>query len=163
MDLLTIYNATLLHTKISVDGKDIEVEPKATKMVNVREMQKLISVSTLAKNFDGTITKNLIVIPKNGVSKIYITVSGIQTNLTAGKGIISNSSTTTAIIFVEVGSDGRRWPKCILTPGSFTEEIISAGGLWQVVTPERENVVIANFKVPKGVRSLNFDGERISV
>lgn len=161
MDLITIYNDMLIPVKVTVDGKEISMSPKSTKMANIRESSQDIRISSVAKNFDGSETKNLIVVTK-GFSKVYITPSGIHTNMTAGVGRLMNSDFKTAVIFVEMGSDGRRWPKCMLTPGSFSENILSDGGAWQIVTPERENVVLADIKVPKGARSLNFDGDVIS-
>ncbi len=155
---LIVRNATSLFQSLSINRNVLTLIPGAVKSV-ILTPDAFVDVSSKSKIYTGEILNHRAkFVFEKSLTTIYLTNFGIQTNLSAGDGAIKNTSNG-PIIFVEVDIDGRRWPKCMSTPGSTMKAVIVNGSTWEIVTPERENVVLAVIRVPKDARILTFDKE----
>lgn len=122
------------------------------------------TISSEATNFDGTVTKRSLRISRaTSIKKIYITEDGVHTDSSARHADLINISEI-PVIFIEIGSDGRRWPKMMVPPGNrCPTAVVAIGSTWEVVHPEREDRVLDRIKVHTLVDAIVFDGEILSV
>lgn len=161
---LIVKNASFLFQHVMINRNVLTLIPGASKSA-VLTASDMVDISSISKTYTGEPLKHRAKFSfDRSLTTIYLTNFGIQTNLSAGEGVIKNASNG-PVIFVEVDIDGRRWPRCMSTPGNTMKAVIVNGSTWEIVTPERENVVLAVVRVPKDARTLTFnkEGELVAV
>lgn len=155
---LIVKNATPLFQHVTINRNVLTLIPGASKSA-VLVPDAFVDVLSKSKTYTGeSLNRRAKFVFEKTLTTIYLTNFGIQTNLSAGEGVIKNTSNG-PVIFVEVDIDGRRWPKCMSTPGSTMKAVVVNGSTWEIVTPERENVILAVIRVPKDARVLTFDSK----
>jgi hypothetical protein len=151
LDVMEIENASSTPQKLSIGGKVTEVSPG-----NIARL--LIPSDSLLK-IEGNETKHVSFNdPK--INKVYITESGVTTNMTTERGSFINSSQR-AVQLIETGKDGKIFTKGFVGPGNKIDLLIPVGTLWNVIDPERKHS-LGSIKSNTSTRGFVYDGERLS-
>lgn len=94
------------------------------------------------------------------IDTIYLTDTGVSTNLTAEQGSFINSSFTPVQV-IEEGIDGEKWDRGFVGPGGKIKFLIPSGTLWHAADPERKNI-LGSLKSTRGAKGILYDGEKLS-
>jgi hypothetical protein len=154
---LTVHSSATLPKTLVVGASTTTINPGETKKIDVTPNMTIFS---LTKNYDGSITKNAIALGSlRGTASLFVTENAISSDRDVKIGNLINLSGF-PVIFLEVGTDGRRWPKCLVLPDSKSMGVVLVKGTtWECVHPERENLILGTAKFVTG--DIVFDGDRV--
>lgn len=158
--ILNVKNVSTIPKTVETGGKSLRIDPGESSRISISS-DDILNVKTV--NFDGSESNYKLSIPRDLPSEVYLTESGVGTNLTAKEGFLINHSNI-SIQFVEVGDDGRRWPKGLVGPDSMIKAIIPSGTSWQVINAERpdlENISLGSAKATLGTKKIVYDGQKL--
>jgi hypothetical protein len=152
-----VKNDSSLPKTVETGDKTFTIAPGESSRITVPSNAVL---TTTATNHDGSKNSHKITLDstkRTGI--VHLTDSTVSTNFNTKLGSLINESTK-AVKFVEVGKDGKRWPKGFVGPKSNVDNVtIPVSSTWQVVDPERSDIVLGSVKVSIGTRKLIYDGE----
>lgn len=148
LDVVTVKNKTQSPQTVITRGNNVVIAPGETSRITIPS-DSLLSINNSKLDLGG-----------ERINTIYITDTGISTNLTAEKGTFSNSSLV-PVQLVEEGIDGVKRNGGFVGPGSKIKLLIQPGILWYVLNPEHK-IVLGSLKTSRGSRGLLYDGEKLS-
>ena len=158
---VSLHNTSSLDKKISFGSKTVFL-PKNSGCDPIKTTVPLnTDIMSRAENVDGTPNmQSLFLTPGQNFTDIYFTEGDIHTNLSCRKGSLVNDSNN-PVLFIELGSAQRRWPKHLLSPGQVIDGVaLPDNSTWQVSNPERDDQILASTKISR-VNTLKFDGSNL--
>lgn len=144
---IKIENDSYSDKMIEVEDKKFLLTPGESKSVTVMSDSKI-----KASEFSMRLENSSL------VNKVYITENGIFSNLRCGPGILYNVSEV-PVMFIEIGSDSKKWNKGIVYPGKTTDAIISYGSKWEVISPDRK-MLLGHVKARGGLKII-YNGKHL--
>ena len=158
--IIKVINTSSHPSTVSAGGKFL-LYPGETKEVNIAQHD---TVSTTTLFYDGTSFKNGKQISNPHIHTLYITDSGLRTNISGSEYVRFVNITDYPITFVERGRGGRRWEKCTLPAYGMSENhFVGKNTTWEAVQPMDglENYPIAEITVSGIPKQLIFDGNTL--
>jgi hypothetical protein len=156
---LKIENGSYSEKSIKVKDLDFVLLPGETTNVTVPSDSVILS-DDRSDNSDSSNNKisHIHLDNSNLINSIYITENGIFSNLECSKGILLNESDI-PINFIEIGKNGKKWDRGTLYPGKNMEAFISSGSKWEVISPDKKNI-LASTKVKNGTKII-YNGKHL--
>ncbi len=155
--IIEVKNTGKTTKKINLsDGRNFILEPGASTKISVPSNETLSTENTFPIPVS---TKDRMDV--HHANTVFVGDASINSDLTAGYGVLSNSSNM-AVLFIEVGKDGKRWPVDLVFPDSSVDAVIGTNSYWEVVSPEKEQTILGSTKATGKTRELIFDGHKLS-
>ena len=159
--IIKVSNTTTIPYTLSLpSGRKVKLAPKYSTKISATRHE---NITAEAHNYDGTATRYNYTLSHPEIKHIYITPSGIRTNVSGSDNVQFINQSYFPVMFVERSSrGGRRWASDIVPPqkstsGNFVGKITT----WEVVHPTDENQPIAEITVGGKAQKLIFDGQRL--
>jgi len=155
-----LVNSTFVTHSIDIDGKTLAVPSLSSDKVVIKTGSVIRDVDT---------GNTLTVPPTGGISTIYILDSGFATNMTAVEVNLVNDSSFPAMFMDAAYTAPTRMARETVGPDGGVSQykyVVAKGNEWQVVNPERNDVVLASLSaglVDTNARSLVFDGDTLKL
>jgi hypothetical protein len=161
---IKVHNPSSTQKMVVINGQSTIMNAGCDTIQTIVAVGDNIKSQTL--NLDKTVTTNIYQIPENDQTKpltdIFLTDAGIYTNLSIIKGRLINDSAD-PVIFIERGDLERRWAKHLVFPGQEVDNVIlGIGSVWEVTSPERDNIELSTVKVSPESKILKYDGESLT-
>ena len=154
-----VKNDSSLPKTVETGDKTFTIAPGEFSRITVPSNAVL---TTTTKYHDGSKNTHKITLDsEKRTGTIHLTDSNVSTNFNTNLGSLVNDSAK-PVKFVEVGKDGKRWPKGFIGPKNSVDHVtIPDTSTWQVVDAERSDIILGSVKVGNGTTKLIYNGEEL--